>query len=250
MSRAFRTLLGRLSFLRERQAEAALFVFALVFLGIAFLVRQPGVLRRDEAVTDWIQAHRTVPLDAVAFAFTFLGNTLTLIAAAVVAAILFLRKERPKTAFLCGAALLGVVLNVLLKEVVERPRPGTDQVAVLGPTVGTSFPSGHAMGSAVLYGFFAVLAWIYVRGRKRRTIATVVLALTAMLIGLSRVYRGAHWLSDVIGGWAAGLFCMLLLVEAHKRWAKDELRPSPETSPPADEVPTGGGTTAPPHSAA
>ncbi len=152
------------------------------------------------------------------------------------AALLFDRKERPITAIMCARTPLGILLNVALKEIVERPRPTAERVQVLTDTWGTSFPSGHAMASAILYGFLATMAWVFIRGRKRRATATLALVLTAVLVGLSRVYLGAHWLSDVVGGWAAGLFCMLVLVEIHKRWAKAELRPSPTSHPPADEV--------------
>jgi hypothetical protein len=104
------------------------------------------------------------------------------------------------------AALLLVVvgaflLNSGLKELFQRARP--TPVASLAPAQAWSFPSGHATVSAAFYSFLAYLSWRLLRG-VRRLLWTAALLALVLLIGLSRLYLGVHFLTDVIAGYLAG----------------------------------------------
>ncbi len=101
------------------------------------------------------------------------------------------------------AALVGgQVLNLLLKEWFARPRPVfQDPLAV---ALFYSFPSGHATMSLITYGLIAYFLWTSAAPRFPRRLATVALILLILLIGLSRLYLGVHYFSDVIAGFAAG----------------------------------------------
>ena len=101
------------------------------------------------------------------------------------------------------AALVGgQVLNLLLKEWFARPRPVfQDPLAV---ALFYSFPSGHATMSLIAYGLIAYFLWTSAAPRFPRRLATVALILLILLIGLSRLYLGVHYFSDVIAGFAAG----------------------------------------------
>ena len=116
----------------------------------------------------------------------------------------------------CG--VLPPVINLALKELAARPRP--DAVLALVEEEGYAFPSGHAVFAAAFYG-----ALIYLLGQwdafpdrplLRRTIQGA-LALFILTIGASRVYVGAHWPSDVIGGFLFGGLCLAALVALHQR---------------------------------
>jgi undecaprenyl-diphosphatase len=124
--------------------------------------------------------------------------------------------------------LLGVPLNYGIKEIYDRPRPDAAIVQVLGPTFGDSFPSGHAMASTMLYGFLAFMVWLHVPQSKRRMVGTIGFALVAVMVSLSRIYLGAHWLSDVMAGWAAGLFFLFLFAEYYKRTNREPFAPGAE----------------------
>jgi undecaprenyl-diphosphatase len=108
---------------------------------------------------------------------------------------------------LCGwlAAFVGAgLLDATLKAVISRPRPPGAGVFLLSSS--WSFPSGHAMGSLVGYGMLAyVLVVFRIRGRSMRMGVVIVAAALVVAIGLSRLYLGVHYFSDVIGGYAAGL---------------------------------------------
>jgi undecaprenyl-diphosphatase len=115
---------------------------------------------------------------------------------------LLLRRRRRTALFLFAAIACGQLLSSLLKAGIDRPRP---DLVPHGMTVYTaSFPSGHAMMAAVVY---LTLAALLARSESRRRLKTFLLLLAAavtLLVGISRVYLGVHWPSDVLAGWMIG----------------------------------------------
>jgi undecaprenyl-diphosphatase len=116
-----------------------------------------------------------------------------------------------------GSALGGVLMAFGLKSLFSRERP--DAVFHAAVASGYSFPSGHAMMSAIVYlTMAALIARLAPRTRLRLYVMAVALLITG-LVGLSRIYLGVHWASDVVGGWAAGaawaLLCWLLASRLH-----------------------------------
>lgn len=115
---------------------------------------------------------------------------------------LAVRKNYGRAALLLAATIGGALLSEGLKLGIARPRP--DLVAHIVDTSSMSFPSGHAMLSAVTYlTLGALLARTQARADLRAYILGVAIALT-LLIGLSRIYLGVHWPTDVLGGWVIG----------------------------------------------
>ncbi len=96
----------------------------------------------------------------------------------------------------------GEALNLVLKQLLARPRPPV--VHPLVSAAGYSFPSGHAMASLIAYGMLAYFAILALRTWRARTGAVCAAALLVLLIGFSRLYLGVHYVSDVLGGFAAG----------------------------------------------
>jgi undecaprenyl-diphosphatase len=202
--------------LRSRQAAGLLTVMAASFLVLSLGIHQPGVERVDLTVTRAFQSLRVPLVEWLMIGFSFLGNSATLSVVGLGSAAWMLRRGHRLAALLTALTLFGLPLNMIVKEIVGRPRPDGSLVSVVMPTIGLSFPSGHAMASTMLYGFLAALAWMHVRSPSRRMRAAFGFAATALMISLSRVYLGAHWISDVVGGWTAGLFCLLILVEVYR----------------------------------
>jgi undecaprenyl-diphosphatase len=109
---------------------------------------------------------------------------------------------------LLAATVGGILLNDVLKGLFGRPRP--DTALHLTEVRSLSFPSGHAMESAIIYLTLAALMARLVQGRTLRLYVLAVAALVTLLVGLSRVYLGVHYPSDVLAGWTAGLAWALL----------------------------------------
>jgi len=134
---------------------------------------------------------------------TALGSTLVLaIAVLTVVGFLLLVRNWRAASFTFAATGSGLLVSHLLKAVFDRPRPDLipHEVTVFTP----SFPSGHAMMSAVVYLTLAALVARLMRRRRLKLYAMSVAAVFTLLIGLSRVYLGVHWPTDVLAGWMAG----------------------------------------------
>ena len=119
---------------------------------------------------------------------------------------------------LCISLPGGLLLNTLLKEGFDRPRP--DLVARLVEVQTASFPSGHAMLSAIGYLTLGVLLAAGAKRRRHRTYILTVAVLLTLAIGASRVWLGVHWPTDVLAGWCLGaawaMGCWLVL----RRWRR------------------------------
>jgi undecaprenyl-diphosphatase len=137
---------------------------------------------------------------------TALGDWQILLAATAFGAAWLLYRKQPRTALLLVAwTLAGRALVGVQKLTFGRIRP-EDDLQLVG-TAGFSFPSGHSANSTIVYLFIALLVVAPGEPRKRAVIAAGILA---ALIGLSRMFLGVHWPSDVVAGWAFGIFWVLI----------------------------------------
>jgi undecaprenyl-diphosphatase len=118
-----------------------------------------------------------------------------------------------------------------LKLMAGRPRPTADLVAVFQAEPGNSLPSGHAFLAIVFWGLLAYFALTRLKGRSLRMLTFSGFVVIIIWIGVSRVYLGAHWPSDVIGGYICGTLFLMSLVWLDRKW-----RPCIETGNPAGPV--------------
>ncbi|MFC4431922.1 phosphatase PAP2 family protein [Cupriavidus respiraculi] len=193
-------------------AAAALFACggALIWLEHQIAAGAP-LVRLDHAVFDALQRLRAPWLDIAMVALTeFGGFRIALAVGVAVFAWLAWRRQWAAAAYWAGALLGARVCVVVLKYAVERSRPAS----IYGGIESFSFPSGHATSSMVTYGFLAFLLCIGQRWRVRVPVVAV-LGVLVVLIGLSRLYLGMHWLSDVLAGYALALAWIVLLGTAY-----------------------------------
>lgn len=164
---------------------------------------------------------------------TSLGSSavLVLITAATIVYLLLIR--RPATALLIFVAVAGgQVLSSLLKLGVDRPRP--ELVSHLVNETSLSFPSGHAMLSAVTYLTLGSLAASFLPGRVTKIYVLSLAVLVTLLVGVSRIYLGVHWPSDVLAGWCAGFAWAMLCWLAARALQRGRGRPLNDESEIAD----------------
>jgi undecaprenyl-diphosphatase len=194
-------------FILAALAATAAGVFA--FIKIASEVLEGETDRIDRWVVDILRdpadaSHPIGPawLERAARDITALGDFVVLTLAVLsVAAFLVLAQRRRLALFVLAAAFSGMLLAALLKDIFERNRPAPAVDAYLATF---SFPSGHALISAVVYFTLgALLARLAPQWRLKIYVLGVALGVT-VLIGLSRIYLGVHWPSDVAAGWAIG----------------------------------------------
>ncbi|EIE51276.1 phosphatase PAP2 family protein [Salipiger aestuarii] len=165
------------------------------------------------------------------------GVSVLTILVLVVTGYLLLLRQRHAAGLLLIAILGGQALSHLAKSGFDRPRP---DLVPHGVDVATaSFPSGHSMMSAVTYLTLAVMLARTQRLWRLRVFFVVVAALLAMTVGISRIYLGVHWPSDVLAGWALGA-AWALGVWLMARWLARRGRIEPETTAPEDPAPERG----------
>ena len=198
------------------------------FAALALVVRGPEVNALDASASAFVHSFASPIMDALMTAASAVGSGPALLVLAAATAAVALVRGRPALAAFLAVASVGVVLlNDGLKLVVARSRPTFDWAAVLPDY---SYPSGHAMQSIVVLVAVAFVAWALL-GRRVGIVATVVALGLALLIGLSRIYLGAHYLTDVIGGLLAGAAWLILVVWAFRAaWRRRE----GETATPAE----------------
>lgn len=192
------------------------------FAMLAGHVQSGATQQFDDAVLRWIGEHRSPTLEPIMLEITLLGTGSVVIAlVAVTALFLWLTRHRYSAILLLVATVGGILLNNLLKIGFGRPRPelfewGTHVVSL-------SFPSGHAMSSAVVYGTVAYLAARLQRRLVHRVLTLMAAGIIILLICITRLYLGVHYPSDVIAGVIIGLawagFCLATL-EAFQLYAR------------------------------
>lgn len=210
----------------------AVAVLAFLFWRLADEVLEGGTAKLDDAVLLWFRepGHPNElwgppQFEELVRDLTSLGSfgCLFLIVAAVCLYLLFDR--RPWNAlFVAAAVISGAVLSTLLKGVFDRQRPGVEHVEVFT----ASFPSGHAMLAAVTY---LTLGALLARAASTRQLKFFFIGLAlfiTLLVGITRLYLGVHYLTDVLGGWCLGAAWALLCDIAQRLTLGRVNRPGPE----------------------
>jgi undecaprenyl-diphosphatase len=216
-------------------ALLALYVFAILANGV--MDEETEIV--DFAVLGALREVQSPGLNHLAFFFSLLGSEV-LAGLMVVLMIVFGWQRRWGAVVGLLVTVVGAqMLNNVLKDWFHRTRPAP--VEGLIPAQAFSFPSGHAMVAAAFYLFVGYLAWQLLRGRTR-VICAALLVLIALLIGLSRLYLGVHYLTDVVAGYIAGIaWTDAVIVGGHllerRRLARAGAPPPPPLTAPADPPP-------------
>lgn len=192
------------------------------FAEIALHVQAGRTQAFDEAVLHYIDANRVKWVERSLLEITALGTGLVVMTIVGVAAMfLWLTRHRYSAMLLLVATGGGLLLNNILKYTFQRPRPQVFEW--VDSPVTSSFPSGHAMSSAIVYMTVAYLGARLMKRRIYRVLTMLAALVLIALIGLSRLYLGVHYPSDVVGGYVIGIawaaFCMASLeaIQAYGR---------------------------------
>ncbi|HEY9086720.1 MAG TPA: phosphatase PAP2 family protein [Anaerolineaceae bacterium] len=186
--------------------QAALIASLGLFGALAVLASGAAYFPIDLTITQALQGLRSPVFHALMVAVSWLGYmpqaAFTLLLPAAVAWWLGYRWEA-KMIVLSTAAV--VLVNVIVKTLVNRPRPASTLVEVYTTLSTHSFPSGHVMFAVGLFGFLLFLAFTLMRPSWLRVTLIVLFAMLIALTGLSRIYLGEHWASDVLGAYLLGM---------------------------------------------
>ncbi|MCL2373768.1 MAG: phosphatase PAP2 family protein [Treponema sp.] len=191
--------------MKQKYALPRLGLFLLLlFALLGFLVKsEAGILAEfDAAITGIIRDNLYPGFNAFFTTVTrFGGSFFVIVLTIIISGIFFVRKKKIEAVWLPGGIIATGIFVQALKLFFNRPRPDLPHLV---STTSMSFPSGHSSAAFVLYGTLIILIGIYVKNKMRAVIAQTLLAAAIFCIGLSRVYSGVHFPSDVIGSFLIG----------------------------------------------
>ena len=203
-----------------------LYIFFLISLAIlGYLAHQLPYFPGDIAVSLWLQKIDLSFFNPVMQAVSYISSLIPVIVIVIlVAGGLLLSRKKPEAIFLVSLTSLTALANWLLKLLIGRPRPDSELIQILGESSGFSFPSGHTAYAVVFYGFIFYLVPRLTRQTAVRRALQSILILLVILTGASRIYLGAHWLSDTLASLLLGGLLLATTIALHHNYAKGNQR--------------------------
>lgn len=187
-----------------------LFICLIGFLALAEDVFHKEIMNGDiigyEIISKFLISDFVTP---IAKFITNFGGAIFLIVLTIVLFIVIKNKKIGVSIF--SNLVIVTILNQLLKGILQRPRP--TEYRIIEET-GYSFPSGHSMISMAFYGYLIYLIYKYVKNKYIKWISIVVLSLLICTIGISRIYLGVHYTSDVLGGFLISISYLVIFISA------------------------------------
>ena len=187
-----------------------LFICLVGFLAIAEDIFNKEIMNGDiigyKLVSTFLISDFATP---IAKFITNFGGAIFLIIATI---ILFILIKNKKIGFsIISNLVIVTILNQLLKNILQRPRP--NEFRIIEET-GYSFPSGHSMVSMAFYGYLIYLIYRYVKNNYLKWTLIVLLSILICTIGISRIYLGVHYTSDVLGGFLISISYLVIYISA------------------------------------
>lgn len=182
------------------------------FLEITDELRKDNLVEFDEKVTSFIYEYRSENMTEFVTFITDLGDEVTY-AIIIIAVILWFLVYKNNVRWLIQTVVVlasTAALNVFIKHLISRERPDIGMRLIEASSY--SYPSGHSMCALAFYGFLIYLAYAKVNHRWIKVLTYILLPVLIIAIGASRVYLGVHYPSDVVAGFAAGLFWLVFVI--------------------------------------
>jgi membrane-associated phospholipid phosphatase len=198
--------------LRPNILLSILVLLIVAFTTLSVFIAKHPILPFDIKVSLLIQKFQTAWLDKMMLAVSFFGELpFSLLSVLIVAAIFYWQKLKREALFITLILFSGLII-LGIKNIINRPRPTTFYVRLVEVNRFQSFPSGHVLSYVLFFGFLIIL----MRTLKNiptvtRNIVTSISLFLVVMIAPSRIYLGAHWFTDTVGGLLLGLICLFPL---------------------------------------
>jgi len=178
---------------------------------VALFISDHKINQFDSSVILAVQGQESPMLTSIMKFFTFIGSTpIVVILSLLIMVFLYKVLHHRQELIIFFAAIAGsAILNEILKNMFHRVRPNLHRLI---PIEGYSFPSGHAMSAFAVYGILAFLLWRHINSRLGRSLLIAFSVIMILAIGISRIYLGVHYPSDVLGGYLASGFWLAILI--------------------------------------
>ena len=179
-------------------------ILMILFIIITALVVTDSIAWFDDSVYNFIIGLRSNPLDFILKTITRLGDTVVIMIIVVLTLIILNKRER---VILGSSTIITVTLNQTIKHILQRPRPDHLRLIKQG---GFSYPSGHSMIAVCVYGIMIYLINKKVQNKTLKIALSILLTILILAIGISRIYVGVHYPSDVLGGFILSTVILLI----------------------------------------
>ena len=180
-------------------------IVSLILLIIwGYLVLTNNTIWFDDAVYNFLISFKNDSLTSIMKVITALSGVEVMIVLSILS-LFGLIWKRKESFYVVGTLGVSTIINLILKNIIRRDRPITLRLI---EETGYSFPSGHAMGSMAFYGSIIVLIKNSKLDKKYKYLINCLLSLIIFLIGISRIYLGVHYPSDILGGWIIGFILL------------------------------------------
>ena len=200
--------------------QSVLVLFAAGFGVLTFLVKTTPSFATDLLITHSIQL---ITFPTFAWLMTIISwagfAPQVIIITAVIILIIYFLGLHWEALMAIIAALFSTGINLLVKDLVQRPRPGASMVNVIDTLNSYSFPSGHVMYYIGFLGFIGFLVFSLMKPSVKRSILLTLIGFPIVMIGVSRIYLGQHWASDVLGAYLLGSLTLVAIIQCY-RWGK------------------------------
>ena len=201
-------------FIMKKWKLIILFICIIGFLLLAEDVFNKEIMNGDiigyKLVSTYLISDFATP---IAKFITNFGGATCLILITIILFIV-IKNKKIGISIICNIGIV-TALNVLLKRILQRPRP--EEYRIINES-GYSFPSGHSMISMAFYGFLIYLIYIYVKNKYLKWILIIVLSLLIVSIGISRIYLGVHYTSDVLAGFLIAISYLIIYMGIFKKF--------------------------------
>ena len=180
----------------------------ILFLALAEDVFNKEIMQEDIIGYNFVKTYLIKKeITPVMKLITFFGGATCLIGLTLV---LFITIKNKKIGLLIGTNLIVItILNQIFKFILQRPRPTENRIINEN---GYSFPSGHSMISMAFYGFLIYLIYKYVKNKKLKYISITLISILIIFIGISRIYLGVHYTSDVLAGFLFSISYLIIFI--------------------------------------
>ncbi len=191
----------------------------IIILTLIILIITLRVITTEELIIDtmaynlFVEKLRSPNLNKVMLLVATLSNTPVTVIFIIV--LLILIKDKKIALTIPANLLLITIINQILKLIIQRPRPIGYRLIEIGEY---SFPSGHAMTSMALYGFLIYLSYKLIKNKNLKIFFITACILIIIIIGISRIYLGVHYCSDVLAGWSISIIYLIIYINILKSY--------------------------------
>jgi undecaprenyl-diphosphatase len=201
--------------------QVALFSAIGAFAVLTFIVKTTPLLTLDIQITHALQSINSPLFAGVMSIISWPGfPPQSFVISVLIVLLIYILGLQWEAVAALVAALLPPVVNVIVKDMIRRPRPTMDLVHVFNILNSYSFPSGHVMFYVGFFGFIWFLIFTILKHSWRRTLLLILFGSLIALIGISRIYLGQHWASDVLGAYLLGGLTLAAILQFYRSGKK------------------------------